>query len=51
MIVLAVVLLIVGYVLIIPPLVTIGWILLIVGAVLWALGAAGRPVLGRRYWY
>jgi hypothetical protein len=28
-----------------------GVILLVVGAVLWLLGAVGRPVGGRRYWY
>ena len=26
-------------------------ILLVVGAVFWLLGAVGRPVAGRRYWY
>jgi hypothetical protein len=30
---------------------TIGIILLVIGAVLWLLGAVGRPVGGRRYWY
>jgi hypothetical protein len=29
----------------------IGVILIIVGIVLWILGAAGRPVGGRRTWY
>lgn len=29
----------------------IGVILLLVGLVFWILGAAGRPVGGRRYWY
>jgi hypothetical protein len=30
---------------------TIGIILLVVGAILWILGAVGRPIAGRRYWY
>lgn len=51
MITLGLILLIVGYVFGIPPLVTIGFILLLAGAIAWALGAAGRPVFGRRNWY
>ena len=51
MIVLGVILLILGFVLNVQVLWTIGVILLIVGAVLWILGAVGRPVGGRRYWY
>jgi hypothetical protein len=51
MIVLGVILLILGFVLNISILWTIGIILLIIGAVLWILGAVGRPVAGRRYWY
>lgn len=51
MIVLGVILLILGFVLNIQVLWTIGVILLLVGAVLWILGAVGRPVGGRRYWY
>ncbi len=43
--------LILGFVLGIGILWTIGIILLVVGAVLWVLGAVGRPVGGRRYWY
>jgi len=31
--------------------VTIGVVLLIIGAVLWILGSMGRPVGGRRYWW
>jgi hypothetical protein len=50
-IVLGIILLIVGYLLPIPILYTVGWVLLVVGAVLWVLGAAGRPVLGRRHYY
>lgn len=51
MIVLAIILLVVGYVLPLSILVTIGWILLIVGVVLAVLGATGRAVGGRKYWY
>ena len=51
MIALGVILLILGFVLKIQILWTIGIILLVVGAVLWILGSIGRPVAGRRYWY
>lgn len=51
MIVLGAILLILGFVLHIQILWTIGVILLVVGAVLWLLGSIGRPVAGRRYWY
>lgn len=51
MIALGVVLLILGFVFNIQVLWSIGVILLIIGAVLWVLGAVGRPVAGRRYWY
>lgn len=51
MIVLGVVLLILGFVFGIQVLWSIGIILLVIGAVLWVLGAVGRPVAGRRYWY
>jgi hypothetical protein len=43
--------LILGYVLKVAVLQTIGIILLVIGAVLWVLGSVGRPVGGRRYWY
>ncbi|BBY06173.1 DUF6131 family protein [Mycobacterium noviomagense] len=29
----------------------LGIVLLVIGAVFWVLGAVGRPVAGRRYWY
>lgn len=51
MIALGVLLLILGFVFGIQVLWTIGIILLVIGAVLWVLGAVGRPVAGRRYWY
>ncbi|WP_375484567.1 DUF6131 family protein [uncultured Mycobacterium sp.] len=51
MIVLGVILLILGFIFKISILWTIGIILLVIGAILWILGAVGRPVAGRRYWY
>lgn len=51
MLVLGVVLLVLGYLLPIPLLMTLGWLLVIVGAILFILGSVGRPVAGRRYWY
>jgi hypothetical protein len=48
---LGVVLLILGYIFNIGILVTIGWILAVIGLVLLVLGAIGRPLAGRRYWY
>jgi len=50
-IILGVVLLILGYVLPLPLLYTIGAILIVIGVILFVLGAAGRPLAGRRYWY
>ena len=52
MIVLGIILLVVGFV--VPSLAilkTIGGILLLIGVVLWILGAVGRPVAGRKVWY
>jgi len=51
MIILGIVLLILGFVLSIPILWTIGIILIIVGAVLSILGATGRAIGGRKTWY
>lgn len=51
MITLGVILLIVGLIIKIPVLWTIGVILLIIGAVLFALGAMGRAVGGRKHYY
>lgn len=51
MIALGVILLILALVFKINVLWTIGIILLVIGAALWILGAVGRPVAGRRYWY
>jgi len=51
MIILGVVLLLLGLLLHVPILWTIGIIVLIIGAVLFLLGSVGRPVAGRRYWW
>jgi len=51
MIVLGAILLILGFLLHISILWTIGIILLVIGAVFWILGSMGRPVGGRRAWY
>jgi hypothetical protein len=50
-IILGVILLVLGFVLSIPILWTIGIILIVVGAILALLGATGRAVGGRKYWY
>jgi len=49
-IVLGTVLLVVGYLLGIGLLETVGLVLLIIGVVLLVLGAAGHPVGGRTWW-
>jgi hypothetical protein len=51
MIILGIILLVVGYLLPMPILYTIGWILVVIGAILWILGAVGRPVGGRKVWF
>lgn len=51
MIILGLVLLLIGYFTGIGILYTIGGILVLVGVVLWILGAVGRPVGGRNIWY
>ena len=51
MIVIGAILLILGLVFGISVLTYIGVVVLVVGAVFWLLGSAGRPVAGRRYWY
>lgn len=51
MIILGVILLVLGYLLGIQILWVLGIILLVVGAILALLGAIGRPVGGRRYYY
>ncbi|NKR44702.1 hypothetical protein GS506_05560 [Rhodococcus hoagii] len=51
MIVLGLILLVVGFLTGISILWTIGIILLVIGVILAILGATGRAVGGRRYWY
>ncbi|MHB8312242.1 MAG: DUF6131 family protein [Candidatus Dormibacteria bacterium] len=51
MIVFGVILLIVGFVLSIPLLWTIGVILLLIGLALWVMGSMGHAVRGRRHYF
>lgn len=51
MIILGVICLILGVILEIGILWTIGLILIVVGIILWILGMLDRAVAGRRYWY
>lgn len=51
MIILGVILLILGAVVDVPILYTIGIILIIVGAVFWILGSMDRGIGGRRHYY
>ncbi len=51
MIALGLILLVLGYVLPMSILITLGWILVVVGVVFLILGSVGRPVAGRRYWF
>jgi hypothetical protein len=51
MILLGIVLLVVGFILAIPVLWTIGIILVVVGLIFELLGATGRAVGGRRHYY
>ncbi|MGH3900374.1 MAG: DUF6131 family protein [Pseudonocardiaceae bacterium] len=51
MIVLGIILLVLGYLFGIQILWILGIVLLVVGAILALLGAVGRPVGGRRYYY
>ena len=51
MIVLGLIMLIVGYLISLGVLVTLGWIFLAVGLILLILGGVGHPVGGRRYWF
>jgi hypothetical protein len=51
MIALGVILLILGFIFGISVLWTIGIILVVIGAILWLLGAAGHAVGGRRHYW
>jgi hypothetical protein len=48
---LGVVLMLVGFILAVPILWTLGVLLVAIGAVLWIMGAVGRAVGGRRHYY
>jgi uncharacterized membrane protein len=48
---LGIVLLVVGYLLTIPILWTLGIILVVIGVILFVLGSAGRPIGGRRHYF
>jgi hypothetical protein len=51
MVVLGIILLVLGFLLHISILWYIGIIVLIIGVIFFILGAVGRPVGGRRYWF
>lgn len=51
MIVLGIILLVVGWLIGIQILFTIGIILIVIGVILELLGAIGRPIGGRRHYY
>lgn len=51
MIILGLILVVLGYTIAPPVVATVGWVLLLLGAVLLVLGSAGHPFAGRRYWY
>ena len=51
MIILGIVLLLLGFLLGIPILWTLGIIVLVIGLILAVLGGVGREVGGRRHWY
>ena len=51
MIILGIILLVIGYLTGLAILYTIGGILVVVGVILWILGAVGRPVAGRKVWF
>lgn len=51
MIVLGIILLVIGFLLSIPILWTLGVIILVIGAILFLLGSMGREVAGRRHYW
>jgi hypothetical protein len=50
-IVLGIILAVIGYFTGLAILQTVGGILVVIGVILWILGAAGRPVAGRKVWF
>ena len=51
MIVLGVILLIIGFIAKVPIIWTLGIIVVVIGAILFILGAMGREIAGRKHWY
>ena len=51
MIILGIILLVVGYLTGISIVYSIGGLLVLVGVILWILGAVGHPVGGRKVWF
>jgi uncharacterized membrane protein YdbT with pleckstrin-like domain len=51
MIILGLILLVIGFIVHIPILWTIGIVLIVIGAILALLGATDRAVGGRKHWY
>jgi len=51
MVILGIILAIIGALANIGFLYAVGAILVVIGVILWILGAVGRPVAGRRYYY
>ena len=51
MIILGIVLLVIGFITGIPIVWSIGMIVLVIGLILWLLGALGHAVGGRRHYY
>lgn len=51
MIILGIICLVIGFIAAIPVLWTIGIILVVIGAILWILGAMGHAVAGRKVWF
>lgn len=51
MIILGIILFVVGLLAKIAILQTLGGILVVIGVILWILGAVGRPVGGRKVWF
>ncbi len=51
MLILGLVLVLLGWLTGIGILTTLGIILVVIGAVFWILGATGRSIGGRRYWW
>ncbi|MET9535524.1 MULTISPECIES: DUF6131 family protein [unclassified Streptomyces] len=51
MIILGAILLVIGLLVGVPLLTTVGGVLVVVGALLWILGATGRAVGGRKHYF